>query len=290
MAASSTKPIKRKALGKGLGAILPRPEEQRPSAAQAVIEIPLGKIDPNPVQPRSAFDPESLHELAASIRSDGVLQPVLVSPAGERYTLVVGERRLKACRLAGLKTVPAIVREIAEDKLLEVTLVENIQREDLNPIEVALALDRMIADLHLIHEELAVRTGMSRASITNHLRLLRLPAPIRKLVRERKLQMGHARALLALDRASDQKTLADHAARSQLSVRDVEKMVRKVLRPSRPRNRRSVDPNVTAAIEELERVLQAPVRLRQSSAEKGCLEIRYSSQDELAAIYDRIVG
>ena len=280
----------RRVLGKGLGALLPQAQARGPDAGQAVIEIPIAKIDPNPVQPRSTFDSESLRELAASIRSDGVLQPVLVTRAGERYTLVVGERRLKACRLAGLPTIPAIIREIDPDKLLEVTLVENIQREDLNPIEVAMALDRMIADLHLIHEELAVRTGMSRASITNHLRLLRLPPSVRKLVRERKLQMGHARALLPLDRASDQETLADHAARSQLSVREVERMVRKLLRPERRRNERSVDPNVAVAIEELERILQAPVRLRQSTSQKGCLEIAYSSQEQLAAIYDRIVG
>ncbi len=281
---------KHKALGKGLGALLPEVSGRGTESRQAVIQIPVAKIDPNPVQPRTSFNPESLRELAASIRSDGVLQPVLVSPDGDRYTLVVGERRLKACRLAGLPTVPAIVREIEPEKLLEVTLVENIQREDLNPIEVAIALDRMVADLHLIHEELAVRTGMSRASITNHLRLLRLPQSVRKLVRERKLQMGHARALLPLDKARDQETLADHAARSQLSVREVERMVRKVLRPLRKRNQRTLDPNVAAAIEELERVLQAPVRLRQSRGEKGCLEIAYSSQEELASIYDRIVG
>ena len=281
---------KRKALGKGLGALLPEVSGRGTESGQAVIQIPVAKIDPNPVQPRTSFNPESLRELAASIRSDGVLQPVLVSPDGDRYTLVVGERRLKACRLAGLPTIPAIVREIEPEKLLEVTLVENIQREDLNPIEVAIALDRMVADLHLIHEELAVRTGMSRASITNHLRLLRLPQSVRKLVRERKLQMGHARALLPLDKARDQETLADHAARSQLSVREVERMVRKALRPLRKRNERTQDPNVAAAIEELERVLQAPVRLRQGRGEKGCLEIAYSSQEQLASIYDRIVG
>ncbi len=285
----NTPPV-RKVLGKGLGALLPQMSTRVPDAVQAVIEIPIARIDPNPVQPRTTFDSASLGELAASIRSDGVLQPVLVSRAGDRYTLVVGERRLKACRLAGLPTIPAIVREIEPDKLLEVTLVENIQREDLNPIEVAMALDRMVSDLHLIHEELAVRTGMSRASITNHLRLLRLPPSVRKLVRERKLQMGHARALLPLDRSSDQETLADHAARSQLSVREVERMVRNLLRPARRRNERAVDPNVAAAVEELERVLQAPVRLRQRTGEKGCLEIAYSSQEQLSAIYDRIVG
>ena len=224
-----------------------------------------------------------------SIRSDGVLQPILVSRNGSRYTLIVGERRLKACRLADLATVPAIVREIDPDKLLEVTLVENVQRENLNPIEIALALQRMMDELHLIQEELAVRTGMSRASVTNHLRLLKLPVSVKKHLQDGKLQMGHARALLPLDRASDQETLAEHAARSGLSVREVERMVRNLLRPPRKRPAKPVDPNVTAAIENLERILQAPVRLRQRGA-KGVLEIAYSSADELEAIYDRIVG
>lgn len=290
MANQPTKSRKRSALGKGLGALLPADPLPAKGAGSEFVRIPVARIDPNPVQPRATFDPESLRELAASIRSDGVLQPVLVRRDGGRYTLIVGERRVKACRLAGLATVPAIVREIEPERILEVTLVENIQRENLNPIEIATALDRMSRDLHLTHEQLAVRTGISRTSITNHLRLLKLGPPIRKLVEQGKLQMGHARALLALDREADRKSLAVRAAEAGLSVRDVEREAKKLLKPRRKKRQRSVDPNVAAAIEELERVLQAPVRLRQRGAEKGCLEITYSSQDELAAIYDRIVG
>lgn len=290
MAEPTKKARRRTALGKGLGALLPQPTQRRPPSSQAVIEIPLARIDPNPDQSRRTFDEQALRELAASIRSDGVLQPVLVRLSGDRYTLLVGERRVRACRLAGLTTVPAVIRDIPADKILEVTLVENIQREDLNPIDIALALDRMATELHLIHEELALRTGMSRTSVTNHLRLLRLPAQVKQLVCEKKLQMGHARALLRLDRTSDQTKIAEHAARSQLSVREVERMVRKVLRPRRTRRRPVIDPNVQAAIEELERRLQAPVRLRPSSPRKGRLEIAYSSQEQLADIYDRIVG
>ena len=290
MATRTTKSQPRKALGKGLGALLPpaAPPSARPSSS--VIPIPVDDIDPNPVQPRSTFDAESLRELAASIRADGVLQPVLVRADGNRYTLVVGERRLKASKIAGLATVPAIVREFEPDKILEVTLVENIQRENLNPIEIAAALDRMSADLHLTHEELAVRTGMSRTSITNHLRLLKLPPAVRRLVEQGKLQMGHARPLLALERPADQQSLAERAATAGLSVRDVEREVKKLIRPRRKKSEQATDPNVAAAIEDLERVLQAPVRLRQRGKDAGVLEIAYASQDELSSIYDRIVG
>ena len=284
MQAVQSKTTYRRPLGKGLGALLPKAVP-----VPNVAEIPIERIDPNPVQPRSRFDEESLRGLAESIRADGVLQPVLVRTDGDRYTLVVGERRVKACRLAGLSTVPAIVRAIARDKLLEVTLVENVQRQDLNPIEIATALQRMVNELHLIHEQLASRTGMSRTSITNHLRLLRLPLAVKQLVREGKLRMGHARALLPLTRASDQESLAKETVASDLSVREVERRARRILKPPRKRAKTHVDPNVTAAIENLERVLQAPVRLRQRGT-KGRLEISYSSQDELAAIYDRIVG
>ncbi len=289
MPSETSKSLKRRALGKGLAALLPTAAPAAEESLQGVTQVPVAKIDPNPVQPRTTFDPEALGALAASIRADGVLQPVLVRPAGDRYTLVVGERRLKACRLAGMATVPAIVREIEPDKLLEVTLVENIQRENLNPIEIAAALDRMIADLNLIHEELAARTGMSRASITNHLRLLRLPAGVKQLIRDGKLQMGHARALLPIENAAQQESLATRAATSELSVREVERLVRQLLEPRKKRAVPKLDPNVGAAIEELERVLQAPVRLKQRG-KRGRVEIDYSSPEQLAAIYDRIVG
>ena len=289
MQSETSKSLKKRALGRGLAALLPTAGPAGAEPLEGVAQVSIAKIDPNPVQPRSTFDPEALGELAASIRADGVLQPLLVRPSGDRYTLIVGERRLKACRLAGMTTVPAIVREIEADKLLEVTLAENIQRENLNPIEIATALDRMITDLDLIHEELAARTGMSRASITNHLRLLRLPAAVKQLIRDGKLQMGHARALLPLENAAQQEALATRTADSELSVREVERLVRQLLEPRKKRAAVKLDPNVAAAIEELERVLQAPVRLKQRG-KRGRLEIDYSSPEQLAAIYDRIVG
>lgn len=279
-------PKKRPPLGRGLAALLPTPSATGP----AVTPIPVAKIDPNPVQPRAEFDGASLRKLADSILRDGVLQPILVRDSGERYTLIVGERRVRACKLAGMPTVPALVRDIAEDKLLEVALVENLQRENLNPIEVAAALQRMTSELGLIHDQLAERTGMSRASVTNHLRLLRLPDSVKRLVRGGQLKMGHARALLTLGRPADQRALARRAADEDLSVRDVERLARKMTRP--PKKKRpapAIDPNVAAAIEKLERVLQAPVKLKQTG-NRGKLEISFNSQEQLAAIYDRIVG
>ena len=275
---------KRPALGRGLSAILPPPE----AGSETVLRVSVAKIDPNPAQPRQHFGEDSLQQLATSIRADGVLQPVLVRPDGERYTLIVGERRLRAARRAGLDTVPAIVRDIAADRLLEVTLIENIQRQDLNPIEIALALERMLADLHLLQHELAERTGMSRSSVANHLRLLKLPTRVLAEVRDGNLRMGHARALLALDTDGQKEALAERAVAEGMSVRQVEEAVRRVLKPAKPKLKKPVDPNVAAALEELERVLQAPVRLR-GTPEKGRLEIRYRSAEELAAIYDRVV-
>ena len=282
---------KKKALGRGLSALLPSAVRTGLDPQSTVMQVPVAQIDPNPVQPRARFDTQALEELAASIRADGVLQPVLVRPDGDRYTLIVGERRLKASRLAGLASVPAIVRKIGPDKILEVTLIENIQREDLNPIEIARALERMLVDLHLTHEELAARTGLSRTSVTNHLRLLKLSPAVQRLVLEGKLQMGHARALLSVENSLQQETLAAHAAEAGLSVRQVEQQVRQLQQAPRKRAPAPVDPNVAAAIEQLEHVLQAPVRLRlRKRGDRGRLEIAFSSQEQLAAIYDRIVG
>lgn len=289
MAKARPKSNKRRALGKGLGALLPNSPATSADVTEAVIQLPVAKIDPNPLQPRVDFDDQALRDLATSIQSDGVLQPVVVQRDQDRYILVVGERRLKACRLAGLSTVPAIIRQIESEKLLEVTLVENIQRENLNPLEIAAALDRMIADLGLIHKELAERTGMSRTSITNHLRLLKLPLAVKDLLRKGQLQMGHARALLALDNESQQEALAHRAVEARLAVREVERLVRNLLEPKKRNEQAPDDPNVAAALGTLERILQAPVRVRRRG-KKGRLEISFSSDEDLAAIYDRIVG
>ncbi len=299
MPEKSSPPKRRKALGKGLGALLPaKPKDGHATLApaptppgDAVAHIPIAAIDPNPSQPRSEFPQEALEELARSIRAEGLLQPVLAQPNGARYLLIVGERRWRAAKLAGLSTIPAIVREIQPDKILEAALVENTQREDLNPIEIAAALERMIRELDLSHEELAARTGKSRTNVTNHLRLLNLPGRIQDMLRQSRLQMGHARALLAIENHKAQLALAERAAEQELSVREVERLARKQTHPPERTKKPAVDPNVAAAIDKLERSLGTPVTIHQRKGGKsGYIKISYGTQDDLDRIYDLIVG
>ncbi len=284
----------RKALGKGLSALLPA----RPTAAvdtpqdDGIGRIPIDDITPNPLQPRTVFQPERLAELAQSIRTNGIIQPLIVRRTAERYELVAGERRWRAARMAGLDHVPAVIQDLADDKLLEITLIENIQREDLNPIEVAQAFDRMGRDLNLSHEEIGQRMGKDRSSITNMLRLLRLPDEVQVLLAERRLSMGHARALLGLPSADLQRQLAEKASSQGYSVRQVERLVKRMTEPREPKSTDQLEPdaNTKAAVADLERILGTRVRLVEKSAQRGRLEIEYYSQDDLNRIYEIIVG
>jgi ParB family chromosome partitioning protein len=219
-----------------------------------------------------------------------VIQPIVVRPHGDRYILVVGERRLRAAKLADLTEIPAIVRNIEQDRLLEVALIENIQREDLNPIEVATALRSMVQQLGLSHEQLAQRTGKDRTTITNLLRLLKLPKDLQRLVAEWRISMGHARAILALDDEDHQRALGEKAAAQGLSVRQVERIVRDLNAPSREAEPEEIDPNVAAAIQDLEQTLGTRVRLVQRGQKGGRIEIDYYSSDDLDRIYAVIVG
>ena len=288
----------RKALGRGLGALLPpksqgesSPNEHAPASRDEIREVPIDSIDPNPYQPRRNFDQKSLLELSRSIRSDGLVQPIVVRPNGSRFELIVGERRCRAAKMAGMTTIPAIVREVDRERVLEVTLVENIQREDLNPIEVAHALDRMIQELHLNHEEVASRTGKDRSTITNLLRLLRLPGDVQQLVAERRISGGHARAILGLEDATQQVALAEKAAAQGLSVRQVERTVRSLTESKKSAGKtRQLDPNVAAAVAELEQKLGTKVKLVQQGRHKGKIEVEYYSEEDLERIYSIIMG
>lgn len=290
----------RKALGRGLTSLLvsrtaPKPAQQPPAPAappsEIISRIPLDLIDPNPLQPRTAFQPERLQELADSIRANGIIQPLVVRPRDGRYQLVAGERRWRAARLAGIADVPVFVQDVPDDRLLEITLVENIQREDLNPIEVAHAFDRLARDLQLSHDEIARRTGKDRTSITNTLRLLKLPADIQALVAEHRLSMGHARAILGLPTEELERQVAEKASSQGLSVRQVERLVQHM---TGPRDAKSVeealDPNVKAAVQELERVLGTRVKITGKPDARGHIEIAYYSPDDLQRIYALIVG
>ncbi|MFN0166838.1 MAG: ParB/RepB/Spo0J family partition protein [Bryobacteraceae bacterium] len=286
----------RRVLGKGLSALLPpkvATSDGLPPVASALpTSLPIGDIDPNPLQPRRIFDQTRLEELAQSIRANGIVQPLVVRPSADRYQLVAGERRWRAAQLAGLDHVPVVVQDISDDHLLEVTLVENIQREDLNPIETALAFQRLIQELHLTQEQIGQRTGKDRTTISNLLRLLQLPADIQQLIAERRLSPGHARCLLGLT-AEDQRELAERVVAQGLSVRETERLTQRLTEPRRTRTSKeaaALDPNVRAAIEEMERTLGTRVRVVPRSPVSGRIEIEYYSVDDLDRIYSTIVG
>ncbi len=282
-------PAKRKALGQGMSALLGGRPPVSAQTSQVVRNIDLNYILPNPFQPRRTFQAASLHELAASIQVNGVVQPILLRPAPNgKFEIVAGERRWKAARIARLESIPAIVQEISNERLLEVALVENIQREDLNPIEMAQAFEQLTQVFSLTHEEIAQRTGKDRATITNFLRLLKLTPEVQMLVAEGKLGMGHARALIGLS-PDDQIALAHKVVTQELSVRTTEKLVAKSKEPSPPAVPEVLDPNMRAAIQEMERVLGTRVRIVESAGGRGRLEIDYYSPDDLERIYNHIV-
>jgi len=290
---------RRKVLGRGLSALLESRTAAVVEAPSAAVEpesnlrhIPIEAIEPNPNQPRKRFSAESLEELASSIRAHGLLQPIIVTPTArfgvpDRYQLVAGERRWRAAQLAGLETIPALVQETRKDESLELALIENLQREDLNPMEAAAAFQQLSQEFGLKHEEIAQRTGKDRATITNLMRLLRLPPEVQQLLAEGKLSVGHAKALLALDSAQDQRKLATYVVVKELSVRDTEKLASRTSQPSvrQQSKEKALDANIRAALQDLERVLGTRVRLV-GTARKGKLQIEYYSHGDLMRIYD----
>ena len=297
----------RKALGKGLSALLPsrqttaaltspaptpEPALPPPPPQTGLMEIPIDSIDPNPLQPRTIFESEALAELAQSIRANGVIQPLVVQRHEDRFQLVAGERRWKASKMAGLETVPVVVREFADDRLLEVALIENIQREDLNPIEVSHALDRLVRDHNLTHEQVAERTGKDRSTVTNLIRLLKLPGAIQLLVAEKKLSMGHARAIVGLPDEETMVEVAQRAANQGMSVRQLEKHIQSLVGRHLTGEDKEIhnDANVTAALREMERVLGTRVRILQQTPNRGRVEIEYYSMDDLDRIYNLVIG
>jgi len=287
----------RRALGKGLSALLPtKPTPQSPAESthfgEEVAQLPIDLIEANPLQPRRVFQHDRIEELAQSIRANGVIQPLVVRRHQERYQLVAGERRWRAAKIAGLTRVPAVIQDIPDDRLLEITLIENIQREDLNPIETAQAFDRLCRELQLNHDEAGRRTGKDRSTIANLIRLLQLPPDIQQLVAERRLSAGHARCLLTLPTADLQREVAEKSVAQGWSVRQVERLTQRMMEGRKPKTVDDVqsDPNVKAAIEELERVLGTKVRIVERAKQKGRIEIEYYSAEDLDRIYTTIVG
>lgn len=277
---------KRKALGRGLNALLP----SVPTAAteKNLVEISVEDIVPNQYQPRTSFDMEQLNELAQSIKSDGVIQPVIVRKSGHQYQLITGERRWRAAKLAGLKFIPAVIRDVSEFKTLEWALIENIQRQDLNPIEEASAYASLMEDFHITQEEVATRVGKDRSSIANYVRLLKLPGEIKEMVQRQDLSMGHARALMGLDKSRDQIELARRVLQEGFNVRQTERLIRAQRTQGKGARKKkdpeSIDPNIRAAEQKLQEYLGTKVNITPSR-----IEIRYTNMEDLIRIYDLLV-
>ncbi len=292
--------IKRRALGKGLDSLLPRaPSAQAPSAKETEggkpLEIPLEQIDRNPFQTRSHMNDDQLAELAASITANGVVQAILVRPlANGRYQLIAGERRWKASELAGKKTIPAILRQVSDEQAMEITIVENLQRADLNPMEQARAFERLSREFHMTQEQMAVRTGKDRASVANFLRLLRLPPSVQTRVELGELSFGHARTLLAFEHAEEIETAAKRVFELSLSVRQTETYVQGLLHPERAAKKETkpeapADPNVREVQERLQRALGLKVHI-EDHAGRGKVIIEYRRLEDFDALLETLAG
>jgi len=311
----------RNALGRGLGALIREPEPQTPPAPQPTsagapaashpvatggsaaaaapaltptpagpLQIDIDLIEPSPYQPRTRFREEALDELARSIQASGIIQPIVVRPIGNRYQLIAGERRWRAAQRAGLKKVSSIVRQVPDELALEMTLVENIQREDLNAIEAARAFERLMHEFQLTQESVAERTGKDRATVANAIRLLKLEEVIQDWIEEGKLTAGHGRALLGVAEPALRMRYAKRAARGGLTVRQIEKLGSRRARSARAATEPIVDPNIREALDELQRHLGTKVHLREKTRVRpGQLVLEFYDQAQLMGIYDRLM-
>ena len=285
---------KRGGLGRGLSALIPGAPEA--GETSGLLEVPVNAVSPNPKQPRTHFDDEAIASLAVSIREVGILQPIVVRKAGAGYELIAGERRLRAAKLAGLATIPVVVRDTDDADTLREALIENIHREDLGPIELAEAFRQLLEELGLKQEELADRVGVSRSHIANTIRLLQLPIDVQQLLTDGKLQAGHARALLTLGDAEAQNTLALRTVAEDLTVRDVEDLVRRYVDGPAEKTVRAepVDPPPSdTTMSEVEEILSEQLATRvqiQMGKKRGRVVIEFGSADDLDRIVSEIIG
>ena len=285
--------LKRNALGRGLDSLISINEVQT-SGSSAISEIDIDLISPNPSQPRRTFDEETISELAASIRELGIVQPLTLRDTGDgRYQIIAGERRWRGARLAGLSAVPAYVRQVTDSEMTEMALIENIQREDLNAIEVALAFRNLIDSYNLTQERLSQRVGKNRATISNHLRLLRLPAEIQLALRDRRIDMGHARALLSIDDPKKQLKLYAMIAKNGLSVRKVEELAKKI---------NETDENISESASspvdlkkynaemghKISSIFNMPVKFSRKTSGEGTVTLKFKNDEELNALLKSI--
>jgi ParB family chromosome partitioning protein len=283
--------IKHKGLGRGLDALLGG-GQGRGASADELAQIPVSSLKAGRYQPRTRMDKGALEELAESIRSRGIVQPILVRPlASGTYEILAGERRWKAAQLAGLATIPAVVREVTDDAALGIGLIENIQREDLNAIEEARGVKRLVDEFKLTHEDAARAIGRSRSAVTNLMRLLELADAVQEMVLDGRLDMGHARALLALSK-SRQVELAERIAAGGLSVRDAERLAQEAQAPEGRKRKAAgrVDADTRRLVDDLSAALGAPVSLKARKGGKGSLTISYASLDQLQGLVQRLTG
>jgi ParB family transcriptional regulator, chromosome partitioning protein len=285
---------KRGGLGRGLSALIPGAPES--GEASGLLEVPVNAVSPNPKQPRTRFDDDAINSLAASIREVGILQPIVVRKAGAGYELIAGERRLRAAKLAGLATIPVVVRDTDDADTLREALIENIHREDLGPIELAEAFRQLLEELGLKQEELADRVGVSRSHIANTIRLLQLPIDVQQLLTDGKLQAGHARTLLTLGDAEAQNALALRTVAEDLSVREVEDLVRRYVDvpAAKPTKVAPADaPPTDTTLAEVEEILSEQLATRvqiQMGKKRGRVVIEFGSADDLERIVSEIIG
>src|SRR5213082_933666 len=309
----------RNALGRGLGALIrelegkkpepaieptPAPPQPQPAAAGSAAaamparqpvqggpqEIDIDLIEPSPYQPRTKFHEQALDELSRSIKASGIIQPLVVRPVGNKFQLIAGERRWRAAQRAGLNKVSAIVRQVPDELALEMTLVENIQREDLNPIEAARAFERLMDEFHLTQDAVAERTGKDRATVANSIRLLKLEKKIQDWIEEGKLTAGHGRALLAVPDSQLRMRYATRAARGGLTVRQIEKLASRRASGGRAPAEVHLDANIRSALDELQRHLGTKVLLRQKTKIRpGQLVLEFYDDDQLMGLYDRLM-
>jgi ParB family chromosome partitioning protein len=278
--------MKAKGLGRGLDALLGGGSDERPR--EALLTLPISRIRPGRYQPRTKMDQQALAELAASIRSQGLMQPLLVRPVDrDRYELIAGERRWRAAQMAGLDEVPALVREVPDDAALAMALIENIQRENLNPMEEAAGVQRLVDEFKMTHEQAADAVGRSRSATTNLLRLLKLARPVQEMLMEGALEMGHARALLALDGARQIETGKRVAAKG-LSVRDTEALVQQLLRGGAAARRKSSDRDLARLEEEVSSRLGTTVEIRAGKKGSGKVVVHYSNLEHLDELLKKL--
>jgi ParB family chromosome partitioning protein len=284
----------KKVLGRGLGALIPQrqdaPAPAESHATQGLAEIPISQIQPNPFQPRKTFNEASIDELARSVREHGIVQPLVVTRAGDKYKLIAGERRYRAAQKAGLTTVPVLIKEMmTEGDALQIALIENIQREDLNPIEEAMAYHQLHDDFQLTQEEISRRVGKERSTVANFLRLLKLPDPVKKLLASGQLSMGHARALLAIESPKKQEQLAERVVRKNLNVRQTEMLASESSPKTAEKKEKEKDVFTRDAEDKLQRTLRTKVEIDRRRR-GGVIHIRYGSEDELIRVVDELMG